>query len=161
MGNIKVLMNVDNVEKAPMFVQDIMSIVDELGIPDAAVVNIDPYKWDNDAASVKMAVDKLIDMGMGEKLVIIANAYASTIVYPESEYYYEDGGQVLSEMEKAGKKLLQIYDILEKQGRVLVDAGFININKYCGLATQEPFVFPDTPYGKAVLRKLEEYNSRL
>ena len=54
----------------------------------------------------------------------ITTAYISYEEFPESEYYiFEDEKDI-------NKKLIPVNDVLERENKILEEAGFVNVNKY-------------------------------
>lgn len=140
----------------PFMVQDIFGVMAEIGLPNAILVNIDPYNFGNSVDEIKTAVNDIAESDIGDGLVIMSSAYASTKDYPEDKFYDPHDMGNHEEDIKAGKKPVPFDEAIAKQRKILEDAGFTNVNKFCGLEFSEVFVSPINVNGMKVIEKINE-----
>lgn len=136
----------------PFYLQDIYSLMDKCNLGGCPILELDPYEFNNNPNELKESLKELNNYIIGASILIISSSYASTKEFSEDEYYLYDKDYV------EGKKKLPLTEILDRQNKILEEAGFTNINKYCGLECQEPYIWPNNYLGEKVL---QEYNIQI
>lgn len=152
-GNGPELSNTDY----PFRIQDITRLLRDLELGNVLIVEIDPYKCDNNSEKIKEQVNTLMESDAGDGILVTASAYVSEDEFPKSEYYSNlPGLDDRDEKGKEGKKELPFHETMERQCKVLEEAGFISINEYCQLEFSDVYISPLNLNGIKVRDKVNE-----
>lgn len=88
-----------------------------------------------------------------EDELYITTAYIATEEFPDTEYYlFETENN--SDVNK-NKKPIPVNEVLERENKILEDAGFVNVNNYVGYEYKTAFIFPNE-IGQKVIDKMNE-----
>lgn len=141
----------------PFKIQDTHGLIKELGYNNYLIINIDPYNNQNkplssDELNNALTAIKKLDP---KNIAILASSYVSTKEFPEDKYYCTACDKV-SEEEKIGKQDIPFDDIIQRQNKILTEAGFVNCNKYYSLEFSEGFIYPETELGKKLIERIKE-----
>jgi hypothetical protein len=143
----------------PFRVQDIFGVMKTVGLENAVLVSIDPYDFNNDPKIIKEQVELLMRSSIENGIVVIAQAYVSFEEFPRSEFYYEKAEEV-SEEEKIGKKELPFDEVIDRQSKILMDAGFIDLSFYTQLEFSKVFISPINRNGMKVFNMANELSRK-
>ena len=138
--------------KFNMMVGDIKGILKEIN-PNTLIVEID-YKYNENLQ--KQIEDTISSYTIStynkhRPVLFCAVAYVSTEEFPESEYYLEGDG------EAGSKKPLPIKEVLERDSKVFIDCGFININNWINYEHKIAFLYPNN-IGQEVYKVIQKLN---
>lgn len=90
---------------------------------------------------------------MPEDELYITTAYISAEEFPYTEYYlFETENN--SDLNK-NKKPIPVNEVLERENKILEDAGFVNVNNYVDYEYKTAFIFPNE-IGQKVIDKMNE-----
>ena len=132
-----------NIEQYPFSIQDVYGIMkDTMSLKDKFILNLDAYACANKVEEINSMIDVLVNSTFNSHVVIISSAYVSIGEFPKDKYYYDDIDKLTDE-EKVGKEELPFDSVIERQCKLLEEAGFVNINNYCQLEYSEVFVYPN------------------
>ena len=141
----------------PFRIQDVTGLLRDLELGNTLIVEIDPYKCGNNSEKIKEQVNTLMESDAGDDILVIASAYISEDEFPKSEYYSNlPGLDDRNEDEKNGKQELPFHETMERQCKVLEDAGFVSINEFCKLEFSDVYVSPLNLNGIKVRDKVNE-----
>lgn len=140
----------------PFRIQDITMALRACKLDNTLIVEIDPYKCNNDPEKIKEQVNILMESDAGDGILVTASAYVSTEEFPEDKFYCTAIDKEIKEKDKVGKQDIPFNDIIARQCKVLEDAGFVNINKYCALEFSEIYISPLNLNGAKVRDKVNE-----
>lgn len=126
-------------------VRDIAGILEDLN-SDAKIVQLD-YEYNE---NLKKEFDDYFADHKSDNTVFCIAAYLSKKEFSEEEYYLYK--------EEEGKKPLPVDEILERDSKVLIESGFINVNDFIGYEYRVAFIYPNLP-GLQVIEKINELMS--
>lgn len=129
--------------KDSFFTQDIKAIMD-INRERIHMLEVCDYLDKN-----KTDVFKDYMKNMPENELYITTAYISCEEFPEDEYY------IFENDKDVNKKLLPVNEVLERENKILEDAGFVNVNNYVGYEYKTAFIFPNE-IGQKVIDKMNE-----
>lgn len=90
---------------------------------------------------------------MPEDELYITTAYISAEEFPYTEYYFFETENNLDLNKK--KKHIPVNEVLERENKILEDAGFVNVNNYVDYGYKTAFIFPNE-IGQKVIDKMNE-----
>ena len=127
------------------FTQDIKGLID-INKEKIHMIRIDDNDYlDNNKADIFKDYMK----NKPEDELYITIAYISDKEFPYDEYY-------IFEAEKdVNKKLIPVNEVLERENKILEDAGFVDVNNYVGYEYKTAFIFPNE-IGQKVIDKMNE-----
>lgn len=96
-------------------------------------LNHNPLNQDEKKKIIEYCLDLFKD---NNNCIICTTAYVSTSEFPETEWEIDP-----EKAEKYGKKLIDVESVVERDGKVLQELGFININFYVDYTTKEAYVY--------------------
>lgn len=121
----------DNGFEDNFFTQDIKGIMD-IDKTKIHMLRIADYS-DKDKADVLKNYMK----NKPKNELYITTAYISYEEFPESEYY------IFEDKKDINKKLIPVNDVLERENKILEDAGFVNVNNYVSYEYKTAFIYPN------------------
>jgi hypothetical protein len=133
----------------PFYIQDIYRLMCGYGLDYYPIVELDPYEFNNNPDDIKEALEELTSYPGGDCMLVIASSYTSIKEFPEDKYYLDNTDYT------EGKEKLPLEEILIRQSKILKEAGFKNINKYCCLEFSEPHIWPGNEFGNNIKNYLE------
>lgn len=125
------------------FTQDIKGLMD-INKGKIHVLRIDDYLDKN-----KADIFKDYMKNMPEDELYITTAYISDEEFPYDEYY------IFENDKDVNKKPLPVNEVLERENKIMEDAGFVNVNNYVGYEYKTAFIFPNE-IGQKVIDVINE-----
>lgn len=125
------------------FTQDIKGLMD-INKEKIHVLRIDDYLDKN-----KADIFKDYMKNMPEDELYITTAYISDEEFPYDEYY------IFENDKDVNKKPLPVNEVLERENKIMEDAGFVNVNNYVGYEYKTAFIFPNE-IGQKVIDTMNE-----
>lgn len=128
--------------KESFMVKDIAGILEELN-SDAKIVELD-YEYNE---NLKKELDDYFSCRKLNNTVFCIAAYLSKKEFSPEEYYLYE--------EEEGKKPLPADEILERDSKVLIESGFVNVNDFVRYEYKVAFIYPNL-IGLQVIEKINE-----
>lgn len=127
------------------FTQDIKALMD-INMKRIHMIRID----DNDYLDKNKAdVFKDYMKNMPEDELYITTAYISCEEFSPNKYC------IFKNEKDVNKKLIPVNEVLERENKILEDAGFVDVNNYVGYEYKTAFIFPNK-IGQKVIDKMNE-----
>ena len=86
---------------------------------------------------------------MPEDELYITTAYISCEEFSPNKYC------IFKNEKDVNKKLIPVNEVLERENKILEDAGFVDVNNYVGYEYKTAFIFPNE-IGQKVIDKMNE-----
>lgn len=146
-------------------VSDVLGILTELEMPDdiqiVEIVNYDTfvdnkksfdYEETFDVEACKVRIKEFLASLNMDKVCVVSSSYISTTEFSPEKYYMES--DYVTEEDKANKKPIPEQEVLSRNGLMLSDLEFVNINKYIGYEFKEAFLYTGNNIGRMVYEKI-------
>lgn len=129
------------------FTQDIKGLID-INKEKIHMIRIDDdYYLDKNKADIFKDYMK----NKPEDELYITIAYISDKEFPYDEYYLFEAEKDISK----NKSLIPVNEVLERENKILEDAGFVDVNNYVGYEYKTAFIFPNE-IGQKVIDTINE-----
>lgn len=119
------------------FTQDIIFTQAINGTMDINKEKIHMLRIDDYLDKNKADIFKDYMKNMPEDELYITTAYISYEEFPYDEYY------IFENDKDVNKKPLPVNEVLERENKILEDAGFVNVNNYVGYEYKTAFIYPN------------------